>query len=228
LPRTEPIRSWSTLFGSARDPSQTSEAKAGAPRASDPISRGVEMGYRVIDEYVRQGAAVASSFSGNSAKGAAGADLSQLAERMLRYASDFSAAWLEAMTMMAASVGSATGNSAKVNDVTNDSNSSRAWPAELRVSVELRSKHPAEISLSLEGSAPGEQLELEPLRVQAGKTTIEDVVVELPTEATGAIRVKVNVPTQCKRGRYTGAILEAQSGKPRGRLTVIVGPDPGT
>jgi hypothetical protein len=188
------------------------------------------MGYRVIDEYVRQGAAVASSFASAGTKDVAAADLPRLADRMLKYATDFSAAWLEAMTMMAATVGSVTANGATdpntrtARSSSPETNAAHAWPAELRMSLELRSKHPAEVLLSLDGSAPGELLKVEPLRAHSGKAKIEDVVVELPTDASGAVRVKVNVPTQCKRGRYTGAILEAKASKPRGRLTVIVEP----
>jgi len=230
LPRTEPIRSWSTLFGAGRD-SASAGASAGAqPKAADPIGRGVEMGYRVIDEYVRQGAAVASTFMNAGSKVAPGADFSQLAERMIRYATDFSAAWLEAMTMMASGFSAVAPNgagaaaSSVARGARQETNGGSTWAADLRVSLELRSEHPAEVSVSLEGSAPGEFLEVEPMQASSGKAVLRDVTIELPGEPGGMIRVRVHVPPGSKRERYTGAIVETKSRKPRGRLTVILGP----
>jgi hypothetical protein len=39
----------------------------------------------------------------------------------------------------------------------------------------------------------------------------------------GAIKVQVKVPPRTPSGRYTGAILDATTKNPRGRLTVIIG-----
>jgi len=229
LPRTEPIRSWSTLFGAGREGTGANAHANTQPRA-DPIGRGVEMGYRVIDEYVRQGAAVASTFMNAGSRVAPGADLSQLADRMIRYATDFSSAWLEAMTMMASGFsaaspnGTATTASGAARGARPESNAGSTWGAELRVSLDLRSERPAEVSVSLEGSVPGEILEVEPMQAHSGKAVLRHVGIELPSEPGGTIRVKVHVPPGSKQDRYTGAIIETKSRKPRGRLTVILGP----
>src|SRR3954470_18479632 len=124
LPRTEPIRSWSTLFG-APSASATSAPPFGIPGlpnipgiagppgmngaagvGPEAVRRGVEMGYRVVDEYMKQGASVANAFSNpnrsRSASSASGAepDLSKMTERMMQYASDFTSLWYDAMGMM--------------------------------------------------------------------------------------------------------------------------------
>ncbi|MEO6601419.1 MAG: hypothetical protein ABIQ16_16200, partial [Polyangiaceae bacterium] len=78
LPRSEPIRSWSTLFGA---PGEATGATANTPPFGIPgmphipgipglnggaglgpeaVRRGVEMGYRVVDEYMKQGASAAN------------------------------------------------------------------------------------------------------------------------------------------------------------------------
>jgi hypothetical protein len=230
LPRTEPIRSWSTLFGAGREGNNAGASAGAQPKAADPIGRGVEMGYRVIDEYVRQGAAVASNFMNAGSRVAPGADLSQLADRMIRYATDFSSAWLEAMTMMASSFSSAAPNGATagaasaVRSARPESTAGSSWGADLRLSLDLRSEHPTQVSVNLEGSVPGEFLEVEPMRARTGKAVLQDVAIELPGEPGGTIRVKVHVPPGSKKNRYTGAIIETKSRKPRGRLTVILGP----
>ena len=62
--RTQPIRNWAGAFGPPGEGSPPPPGVpfrgppfAGPPR--DPVSRGVEAGYRVIDEYLRQGQSVA-------------------------------------------------------------------------------------------------------------------------------------------------------------------------
>src|SRR5688572_28553371 len=52
--RSQPIRNWGVLFGA---PSSTAPGANAPP--GDPVSRGVELGYRVIEEYLRQGQNVA-------------------------------------------------------------------------------------------------------------------------------------------------------------------------
>ncbi|APR81142.1 Hypothetical protein A7982_06489 [Minicystis rosea] len=62
--RTQPIRNWAGAFGT---PGAAETPPPGVPfrgppfqgSPQDPVSRGVEAGYRVIDEYLRQGQAVA-------------------------------------------------------------------------------------------------------------------------------------------------------------------------
>jgi hypothetical protein len=225
LPRTEPIRSWSTLFGAGREAASAGAPAGAQPKAADPIGRGVEMGYRVIDEYVRQGAAVASTFMNAGSRVAPGADLSQLAERMIRYATDFSSVWLEAMTMMASGFSSVAPNGASAGErgARSEASAGSTWGADLRLSLDLRSERPAEVSVSLEGSVPGELLEVEPLRARSGKAVLSNVSIELPGELGGTIRVKVHVPSGSKQERYTGAIVDTKSRKPRGRLTVVLG-----
>lgn len=56
--RTGPVRNWSTVFG----PIPAGGAGAPPPRPgvpADPVARGVEAGYRVIDDYLRRGQAAA-------------------------------------------------------------------------------------------------------------------------------------------------------------------------
>jgi hypothetical protein len=116
--RTEPVRKWETLFGpppnqadSADDPRPSAESDA-----TNPIARGVELGYRVMDEYVRQGTRFAGLRSGGAAGGggsvgrvaeSTATGLPQLTERMFQYASDFASVWLEAMGVMMRNGGAA-------------------------------------------------------------------------------------------------------------------------
>lgn len=61
--RTEPIRDWSTLYRqsnswNSRDASANPKSGDEATRGglcSDTVAQGVKLGYRVIEEYMRQG-----------------------------------------------------------------------------------------------------------------------------------------------------------------------------
>src|SRR5438128_27418 len=64
LDRTEPIRAWSSLFG--------------AGPLNDVVTRSVELGYRVVDEYIRQGQKAAARFGSPSV----GADGDQVTVRV--------------------------------------------------------------------------------------------------------------------------------------------------
>ena len=66
LERTQPIRQWSTLFEAAgssaspSDPAQGAEPRReGGSALGDVVSRSVDLGYRVVDEYLRRGQAAA-------------------------------------------------------------------------------------------------------------------------------------------------------------------------
>jgi len=224
LPRAEPIRSWSTLFG----PNGTGDSAA--PRsggAGDSVPRGVELGYRVIDDYLRQGAAVASSFANPSrARTPSGDDLPRMTERMLQYASDFTSLWFDAMGVM---MGNARGQAASVGappapggTATGSAAASENAPGgRSRYVLEVRSERAAEVIVALDEPL-SEKLTVEPLRARPKGAAIDDVAIKPPLEAGGPLRVRVHVPSKLAPGRYTGAVLDAATGRPRGRLTVLL------
>ena len=225
LPRTEPIRSWSTLFGASKTNGSSgangSHASNGARSRADAVQRGVELGYRVIDDYIRQGATVASAFS-NPGQGRApsGDDLPKMTERMMQYASDFSSLWFEAMSIMLGSMNGrapATNGHAANHSAPQPSTGVAAAPTQYV--LEIRSELAAEVTVSLDGAAA--KLSVEPLRARGKKRAITDVTIEQPG-AGAPLKVRVRVPAGLPAGRYDGAVLDAESRKPRGRLTVVL------
>src|SRR5438128_6977170 len=66
--RTGPIRNWSALFGAppARAPEDEGAAEARPTSLGEAVSRSVELGYRVVDEYVRQGQRAAQRLNDRS------------------------------------------------------------------------------------------------------------------------------------------------------------------
>jgi hypothetical protein len=123
--RTQPIRNWLGIFETGDEPASDgvrAEHDAAAAEAPDAgngqpgsARQGVAAGYRVIDEYLRQGRRAARDFwsaaqppkandesaeaAGPSRGGATpqAPDLSRLGERWLRSLGEFGANWLELM-----------------------------------------------------------------------------------------------------------------------------------
>jgi hypothetical protein len=239
LPRSEPIRSWSTLFG---------PASGGAPGplggASDSVQRGVELGYRVIDEYIRQGSSMAASFtSPRGAQAPSLQDLPQMTERMLRYAADMSSLWFDAMNMMVSNLGAQAGAQASNGGAApaTPGASAPAAPgpapasaaaapvpangsqAAARIVLDVRSpEHTAEVIVALDAAAP--EVVVEELRNVSGLDQGAIPGVSLAAGADGATRVRVRVPKGLALGRYSGAVLAAATRRPVGRITVVLGP----
>lgn len=100
LPRRGPVRRWSGLFGGPFGPGPAEPAGDIPTDAPDAVRRGVEMGYRVIDDYMREGQRVAAAMTGDSQDASPfAADPQQLAQRMLKNATDLASAWMEMMSM---------------------------------------------------------------------------------------------------------------------------------
>lgn len=105
LPRTAPIRHWPNGAEAApRAPAANgaeavprervaADPPASAPQA-DAVGRGVNTGYRVIEEYVRRGQEVARGFPSTPAP-SGGMSPQQLTSRMVKYGSDLISAWLQ-------------------------------------------------------------------------------------------------------------------------------------
>jgi hypothetical protein len=233
LPRTEPIRSWSTLFGAGRS---TPGAPNGAGASGDSVKRGVELGYRVIDEYIKQGTAVANAFATpGRARAPSAQDLPKMTERMMQYGSDFASIWFDAMALMMSNLngagvsgpsGPATTPPPAVYEGT--PRSAAAQPAVVesqpstRLALDLRSRQPTELLFTLDVPLTFGRVVVEDLRTRSGGPTIQGVIVELPDNPMAAIKVGLQVPTRTPPGRYSGAILDATTKNPRGRVTVII------
>lgn len=251
LPRSQPIRSWSTLFGAPSEAGPAAAPPFGIPGlpnipgipgfpgmngaagvGPEAVRRGVEMGYRVVDEYMKQGASVANAFSNpsrpRSATGAAPGsepDLSKMTERMMQYASDFTSLWYDAMGIMMGTMSQQARPDASTRPSAEGSPASERSSAVLghsRIILNVKSALEAEVIVALDEPAYSGSLTVEELKPRTGKSAIVGARVEPASEAQGPLKVHVHVAANVPPGRYTGAILDAVSGKPKGRLTVTL------
>jgi hypothetical protein len=254
LPRREPIRSWSALFGPGPGP-QDGGGGFLAASAREPIARGVELGYRVIEEYLRQGQEAARLIRDQTyGPRAFTNDFEQVAGRLLRNGAELTSLWFEMLGTLAAGGGLA-------NDSTGGPwpTAGGAWPtpgaaatpapaektepaAAPRAAepapggapvettgavVEVRSPRPVEVSLELRPQSADRPLVVHELRsVARDAPRLSDVSLRAGTGGKPP-RLRLRVPQEQPTGVYSGAIVDAETSRPWGTLCVRVLDEPG-
>lgn len=222
--RTEPLRSWSALLGT---PEPDGNGR-GAASFDGVVSRSVEVGYRVVDEYLRHGQRVAERISDRTlSPGTMAQDFQELTGRMTRYASDLMDVWFQLIELASAGR-AASGARAPAEPVTSppapDPPPHEATPAGARIAVEMISLQPTEVTIDLRPGAAGPSLIVHALRAaEADKPRLTEVGIE-PASPDGALRLRIRVPPDQPAGVYNGLIIDERTSRPAGTVSVRVGP----
>jgi hypothetical protein len=230
LDRSAPLRRASTLF----EPASADGENAGATEGlAGVMSRSVELGYRVVDEYIRQGRRAAErlrsrSFSVESVQ----SDVQDASMRVAQYASEFASVWMD-MLRVAAGAGAPRGSASQAThpfsgerpepecspahgEATSVTSQSRA-----RIALQVVSARPTETTLDLRPYAFGPLLVHALRSADAERPRITDVAYTPATDsATATIRVRV--PDDLPAGTYSGLLLEPESSRPAGLLSIRV------
>jgi hypothetical protein len=234
LERTQPIRSWSGLFGGATPAEpRNATAPAGGASLNDVVAKSVDLGYRVVEEYIRQGQKAATRFGGGTySPEAAASDVQDAAARMAQQASDFMTMWAEFMGVGAwGTMGRAGGNGPVASPPAAEPARERrldplAADAVDRGSMrlEILSRRPTEVQLDLRTQATG-TLVVQGLRaVDPEKPKLADVVLR-PATRDDPPTVRVRIPDDQPSGVYRGLIVEEETSRLVGSLTVRIIPD---
>jgi len=231
LERTEAIRGWSTLFGVppvARSGVKPASAGARSKSLDDVVARSVSLGYRVVDDYIRQGKKAAERVNSRTyGAETMASDAQDLAVRMLQHASDFAAVWLDFVQLASAgnawpgfppapsaAAASAPAPNAPAGDTSDNDHRG--------VRIEVVAAQPVEVSLELRPDAGGRPLAVHALRaVDPKKPRITDVLLE-PASKTKPAKLRIRVPTKQPAGVYRGLIVEEQTSRPVGSVTVRI------
>ena len=212
LDRTAPIRNWTT-------------AVSPGPSAS-PIGPDVQNANRVIEDYLRAGEASARLFQGalGGSRNGAGPDLAQA---MMRAASDMMSYWMQLMTRSAGNAVPTDGG-AQAGPPSPPAAQEVKGAGARRVSVEVDSIRPAIVTVDLRPQAGTAGLTLERLHRQgAGAQPLTGARIESsPDGATVIIRLTVK-PAQ-PAGIYHGVIVDEASSLPVGTISIEVKPGRGS
>lgn len=223
-PRTEPLRQWSSLYRgpdswNPRDtpPRDEDDEAPKADRWNDVVSEGVALGYRVIEEQIRQGQRVAEQI-GEASYGPAAitGDVREASERMVRYSADLVALWLDFVNT---TIGN--GDILRALSAAWQPGAAPAPAAEAAaMPIEICSSRPLRAHLELKPGAAGRPLAVPGLHaLEADKPPLTAVTFE-PAGSEGGACLRIRVPDGQAAGRYAGVVVDQQSGEPVGTLSV--------
>jgi hypothetical protein len=211
------------LFGAPKPP-----ATDGTPLPDDDdpaalgtvIQRSVELAYRVVDDYLQQGQRAAERIAGRSyGPDAWVTDAQDVSARFARYASDAMGLWLDALDGVRdgrtpapapAPSGAATNGAVPPSPPTSGS-----W-----LVIEVQATQSAAVTLDLRAGVAAGTVVVHALRdVEVEKPPLRDVVVE-PAVGDGPVRVCVRVPAGQPAGTYHGLIVDDETNRPVGSVSV--------
>lgn len=227
--RTEPIRNWSALYRSSGSWPASEAVGNGQPEAGsnttasgDPVSDGVALGYRVVEEQIRKGKREAERLAQAANRGhPVDGDLSEVADRAWRYFTDLGSLWVEFVASLAGD-----GEVARKFSETLQASAARpgyepATPNATGVVIAVSCDRPTEVRLDLRPGAEKAALACHPLRAfDEENPPLGDIAFE--RGADGAVTLRIGVPTEQPPGVYSGAVVDSATGQPSGTLSVRV------
>ncbi len=247
--RTEPIRNFSNAFrtdpwedpdrygtGDPCGPGPAGDAGRYRDRASwnDVVSRGVELGYQVIEDQIRQGQRVARDLNDRPYDvGRMSDDLWEVTERSFRYYSEATNLWMQFLTGMSWMGGPGMGGPwtrpwGRPGDRRRPEEAASApSPAEsgwrrVAVAFEVDSLRPVSVELDLH--TPGDvALPLAAVGLQSleGHTALTEITFE-PGVVREGVRLRLRIPDDQPAGFYTGVVFDQRTGQSQGTLSVRV------
>lgn len=241
--RTEPIRNFSNAFRSEPwedpdrygpgDPSGPGPAgPAGGERSrtswSDVVSRGVELGYQVIEEQIRQGQRAARDLNDRPYDiGRMSDDLWEATERTFRYYSEMTGLWMQllaGMPWMSPAMGAWTrpwGRPPERGQEPEPRPAESGW-RRVAATLEVDSQRPVSVELDLH--TPGDaDLLLGTLGLHSleGHKPLTDITFE-PGVVRDGVHLRLRVADDQPAGFYSGAVFDQRSGRPQGTLSVRI------
>jgi hypothetical protein len=225
--RTEPLRRWSSLYRAPDSWNPRDAPAAAEPEReekadswSDVVAEGVAVGYRVIEEQIRQGQRVAEQFSDASYGPAAmSGDLREASERMVRYSADLVALWLDFVNSTMANGDLLRGLSTTLQPGGATPRATAEPAATTNFAAEIRSTRAVRVSVELKAGSAGRAIAAHALRaLEEDKPALTDVACEGGRDG-GPLTVRLRVPDGQPAGLYTGVIADRQTGEPVGTLS---------
>jgi hypothetical protein len=229
LDRAGPLRAFSEMFRSAPPGNGNGH---GEPQ-DDVVSRSVELGYRVVDDYLRSGQRTAERVGERSAAPAGGLrDFQDLAGRMARYASDLTEIWFQLMDLTTRSSAAASfgaNGTAETATAPAAAASPVAEPdvarAGVHVAIEINSLQPVEISLDLRLGSTRSALVHALRAADPEKPRLTDVRLHLAS-GDDPTKLALSIPSDQPAGIYSGLVIDEQTSRPIGTISARVGAEP--
>jgi len=232
--RTAPRRDWAPGLGAASRTAAREEADAPPPggareRIEATVSKSVELGYKVIDEYLQQGQHAAQRLNaGTLTAEAVATEAQDLGTRVARYASDFFGAWMELLELAAAGRVAQGEPRAPAAPPPPPSGSAPAPPAAhparathaSRLQVELATSRPVRLRLDLHADRIRGAMRAHALRsADPSRGQLQDVACVLEGDAPV---LRVEISAKQRPGSYEGLLVDETTNRPVGSVRVTL------
>lgn len=196
-------------------------AGAGTGTDETPLDHGVRNANRVVEEYLRAGEASARAFQ--RAGGSGRPD--DIAQRMVRAASDFTTFWLELMTRSTAFTDPVFRDRQPATAASpTESDAPRATErAPLRVCVEVDADRPVAVTVDVKAEYGEHTLYVDRLHARTGSAR-PLTGVQIEARRGEPLRVRVTAPATQPAGTYRGVVLDEATSLPVGTLSVTLHP----
>jgi hypothetical protein len=229
LVRSEPLRSWSTLFDVPRASSESgADAEPSSetpPPLNDVISRSVQLGYQVVDDYLRQGARVARRLSGPTPGPQAFTDeFQELSARSARHFAEMTRIWMDAFRATTGGVAAAPAPAPEASPASPPRTTEAPAGERAGVRIEIRAHQPTEVSLDLHPDAARQALIAHALRAAGARSPRLTDVTFRPATAEAPALLRISIPAGHPAGIYSGLLVDEKTNRPMGTLSVEVGP----
>ena len=234
--RTGPNRNWSTLFRGADargegmdDANSHGDTETPHKRPVEGVAaEAVELGYKVIEDQIRQGQKIADEIAGRMS-GAASESMSgvppALLDRMMAFYTDLGSLWFEMIESVAANPAFAdlTGGLApkKPNGSANGSAYGAAVPLEIRSSKPVDVKVNMDIGKIAPGGAP---MVVELRTIDPQTPPIQDIRFDEQNDEWSPI-LRIRVADDQPAGTYSGVVIDSSTNEPIGTLCLRVADD---
>lgn len=218
--RKEPIRGDAlAIFGPPESPSRGAGGERVSAGPADTVVRAVELGYRVVDDYIRQGQNAARLMARRAyGPKAMINDVQDIAARLMQYGAEFMDVWMQLMGQ--AGVGqAATPASAHPPGGAEPRTGVRAGSSSPRVAIAIESPLAVEVTVELDPPG-GRSLVVQELQAPSGGPSIAGVAIE----GVDPPRLRVRVPPEQPAGTYCGLVLDAETSLPAGTVVLRVLP----
>lgn len=203
-------------------------------QSADPMARAVELGYRVVDDYIRQGQNAARLIEGGAyGPQAARQDAQEVALRFFQYASEIMGMWFDVLGVAAttqpaaprsAAPGDPAGGPAEASSAAGSGTRARvdATRSRPRVSVCLDAARPVEVRADLRPPPGGSALQVHELRsASAELPNVRDVAIEWD-DGGAELTVRVRVPRDQPPGVYRAVVVDMKTQVPVGTIELRI------
>ncbi|MDJ0850340.1 MAG: hypothetical protein QNK04_18370 [Myxococcota bacterium] len=235
--RKDPIRGGTfSLFG-APESAGPEEPGATEESAADPVARAVDIGYRVVDDYLRQGQKAARLMAKKSyGPEALANDVQELTAGLMQYGAELMDLWMQLLGQAATGQAKRPSGEAGAGGKAPGPSTEGSPPAPPRPDVESRptgsrpvsrvalavqSPHSTEVDVELDARA-GQALIVQELQNPKGGPPIRGATLEGGERPRLHLVVAPDQPV----GTYCGLVLDAATSLPVGNVVVRVLPTP--